>query len=48
MWLLCVACGDDADLGPDRKEKPLRIAADEPSLRYGIGKWSGSQWNTAD
>ena len=46
MWLICVACGcvacgDDADLGPDRTENPLRIGADEPSLRLGTGSESG-------
>ena len=41
MWLICVACGDDADLGPDRTDNPLHIGADEPSLRFGTGSESG-------
>lgn len=41
IWLICAACGDDADLGPDRTGSPLRIGADEPSLRFGTGSESG-------
>lgn len=41
IWLICVAYGDDADLGPDRTDNPLRIGADEPSLRFGTGSESG-------
>ena len=43
MWLLCVACREDADLGTDRTENPLRIGADEPSLHFGTGSESGGR-----